>query len=169
MVATHGSTHGNLRGSRATAAGAAAPRSGQELETTMPEEDNNCPWRKTIVRQIYHPEGGLPLPPLAPQHHAIASGSLPSTPRELVQQVADDLVDQAMSNTTLSELVARVATAAVKTVLRTCARRLNALSPAAVDLLVAHDLLGSDEEDNEQAKSEEPRSQCPDTSGPSRR
>ena len=75
MVAEHGSTHGHLRGSRATAAGTAAPLHGQELETTMPEENNSRPWRQTIIRQVFRPDGGLPPPPPAPQQQATASAS----------------------------------------------------------------------------------------------
>ena len=55
----------------------------------------------------------------------------------------------------------------MKTVLRSCARRLNALSPAAVDSLVAHDLLGSVEDEAALPRVEEPHSRCPDTSDPS--
>ena len=78
------------------------------------------------------------------------------------------MIDHAISNTTLSELVASVAGTVVKTALRSCARRLHAPSPEAVDSLVAQDLLGFDEDETADPQgTEEPPRRCPDTSDPS--
>ena len=158
LTTTTPGVHDNSRLPRSTLLAAALPN---------PEyTNNNRPWRRTILRQVPRPESGVPPPPALAPTNQTAGGSLPSTPQPLTEAISDSFVDQAVNNTTLSEPVARVASTAMKSVLHSCARRLNAPSPAAVDPMAAHDLLASEDKDDE-ARVEEPQRQCPDTSDPS--
>ena len=127
---------------------------GNPMSTSSSVSTSHRPWRYQVQpRIVYSPGSGiLEPPPLSIGAHdasPVAGSVLPSTPQGIATTVADEIVEQAVHSTSLSEPVASVATAVIKGAMRTCSRRLahsyntTVPSPAAVESMVTDDLFSS--------------------------
>ena len=110
MVAEHGSDPQDRVSSSAGVDG--------HRTSTLQPVSTFRPWRyQTIARRVYSPGGKLPPPPLSTGAHdasPVAGFALPSTPQGTANTFADEIVEQVVTSTSLSEPVASVASAVIK-------------------------------------------------------